>query len=57
MKYEDFTVQIGFTMNKAVYDWINASWTGQGQHKNGAIHAARRRTRTRRASVPSRTPW
>src|SRR4051812_33399528 len=38
-KYDDFTLQIGFTMNKVVYDWINASWTGQAQHKNGAIHA------------------
>ncbi|HWI62853.1 MAG TPA: phage tail protein [Symbiobacteriaceae bacterium] len=36
-KYEDFTLQIGFSMTKAVYDWIGASWKMNYQRKNGAI--------------------
>jgi phage tail-like protein len=38
-KYEDFTLQIGFSMSKAVYDWIAASWQMNYQRKNGAIVA------------------
>jgi phage tail-like protein len=38
-KYEDFTLQIGFSMSKAVYDWIAASWAMNYQRKNGAIIA------------------
>ena len=38
-KYEDFTMQIGFSMSKAVYDWIAASWQMNYQRKNGAIIA------------------
>jgi phage tail-like protein len=38
-KYEDFTMQIGFSMSKAVYDWIAASWAMNYQRKNGAIVA------------------
>jgi phage tail-like protein len=38
-KYEDFTLQIGFSMSKAVYDWIAASWQMNYQRKNGAIIA------------------
>jgi len=38
-KYEDFTMQIGFSMSKAIYDWIQASWAMNYQRKNGAIVA------------------
>ncbi|MBI3857961.1 MAG: phage tail protein [Planctomycetes bacterium] len=38
-KYEDFTMQIGFSMSKAVYDWIAASWQLNYQRKNGSIVA------------------
>jgi hypothetical protein len=38
-KYEDFTMQIGFSMSKAVYDWIAASWMMNYQRKNGAVIA------------------
>src|SRR6266496_3467281 len=39
-KYEDFTLEIGFTMGKAVYDWIAASWQMKYQRKNGSIVAS-----------------
>lgn len=38
-KYEDFTIQIGFSMSKAVYEWIASSWTMNYQRKNGMITA------------------
>jgi hypothetical protein len=38
-KYEDFTMQIGFSMSKAVYDWIAASWSMNYQRKNGSVVA------------------
>ena len=37
LKYEDFTLQIGLSMTKVVYDWIVASWAGNATRKNGAI--------------------
>jgi hypothetical protein len=40
VKYEDFAMQIGFGMTKAVYDWIGASWTSGYVRKNGAVVAA-----------------
>lgn len=40
LKYEDFTLQIGLSMAKVVYDWIAASWAGNTMRKNGAIIAA-----------------
>jgi hypothetical protein len=40
LKYEDFTMQIGLGMSKAVYDWIAASWTSSYIRKNGAVVAA-----------------
>lgn len=40
VKYEDITMQVGFSMSKAVYDWIAASWSMNYQRKDGAIHAA-----------------
>jgi phage tail-like protein len=39
IKYEDITIQIGFSMSKAIYDWIAASWLMNYQRKNGAIVA------------------
>jgi hypothetical protein len=36
-KYQDFTMQIGFSMAKPVYDWIAATWTGNYQRKNGEV--------------------
>jgi phage tail-like protein len=37
VKYEDFTMQIGFSMSKAMYDWINQSWSGKHVRKSGQI--------------------
>lgn len=39
-KYEDFSLRIGFSMSKAVYDWISASWNMSYMRKNGSIQAA-----------------
>jgi len=38
-KYEDITVQIGFSMTKFIYEWIAASWAAKPQRKNGSIVA------------------
>jgi hypothetical protein len=35
--YAPFTVQFGMSMASALYDWINASWTGKAISKDGAI--------------------
>lgn len=40
VKYEDISIDMGFSMSKAVYAWIAASWSAQYQRKNGAIVAA-----------------
>lgn len=40
VRYEEFTLQMGFSMSKAVYDWVAASWKGNGQRHDGAIDAA-----------------
>ena len=39
-KYEDISLQIGFSMSRAVYQWISASWAMNYQRKNGSIVAA-----------------
>jgi phage tail-like protein len=39
VKYEDININIGFSMTKAIYDWIAASWQMNYQRKNGAIVA------------------
>jgi hypothetical protein len=39
-KYEDFTLQMGLSLTTAVYDWINAAWTGRYASKDGSIKAA-----------------
>ena len=38
-KYEDFTLQIGTTMNRGVYEWIQATWQNAFQRRNGALIA------------------
>lgn len=38
-KYEDISLDIGFSMSKAVYDWIAASWKMDYQRKNGSLVA------------------
>jgi len=38
-KYQDFEVQLGFTMSKAVYDWISRSWAMNYERKDGSIIA------------------
>lgn len=37
--YEEFTLQVGFSMTKQIYEWIGASWTAPGQRKTGSIVA------------------
>jgi phage tail-like protein len=39
VKYEDINIQIGFSMTKAIYEWIAASWQMNYQRKNGAVVA------------------
>jgi phage tail-like protein len=39
LKYEDISMQLGFSMTKAVYDWIAACWQMNYQRKNGRIVA------------------
>ena len=39
-KYEDFTMQLGFNLSRAVYDWIAASWRGNFQRRNGSVISA-----------------
>src|SRR5262245_20789183 len=36
-RYEDFQMEIGLWMARAVYDWIQASWKMNYQRKNGSI--------------------
>jgi hypothetical protein len=38
-KYDDISLDIGFSMSKAVYDWIAASWKMDYQRKNGSLVA------------------
>lgn len=38
-KYEDLTVQVGFSMSKPLYDWIAQSWKMNYTRKNGSIVA------------------
>jgi hypothetical protein len=49
VKYEDFTVQIGFSMSKAMYDWINESWSGKHVRKSGQVILADQDYDARRA--------
>ncbi|MGE5296717.1 MAG: phage tail protein, partial [Solirubrobacterales bacterium] len=36
-KYEEITVQVGFSMTKALYEWIAQSWKMNYQRKDGSI--------------------
>jgi phage tail-like protein len=38
-KYEDLTLQVGFSMSKPLYEWIAQSWTMKYQRKSGSIIA------------------
>jgi hypothetical protein len=38
-RYEDFTVQFGSSANRALFDWIAASWAGNHIRKDGSIIA------------------
>ncbi len=40
VKYEDFSVQCGFGLAPALYDWISATFDANPQRKDGAIIAA-----------------
>lgn len=38
-RYEDFSMEIGFSMTKGIYDWIAASWSGNYLRKTGTLTA------------------
>jgi hypothetical protein len=38
-KYEEITMQIGFSMTKGIYEWIQQSWRMSYERKDGAITA------------------
>ncbi len=38
-KYEDFTIQVGFSMSKVFYSWIQQSWSMSYQRMDGSIIA------------------
>ena len=40
ISYDPFVLRFGLAMSTDVYDWINASWSGNYQRKDGAIVAA-----------------
>ena len=40
VKYEEFEMKIGFSMTKAVYEWIESSWKQNYGRKDGSIVAA-----------------
>lgn len=40
VSYGEFTVRLGFSMAKSVYDWISASLAGAYERKSGAVVAA-----------------
>jgi hypothetical protein len=39
-RYEEFALQLGLSMNRAVYDWIAAMWMGQPARRSGALVTA-----------------
>src|SRR5688572_25663174 len=39
-KFEDIKIQVGMSMSKPFYDWIEAFFDGKAERKNGAIVAA-----------------
>lgn len=38
-KYEDLTIQVGFGMDKSLYDWIGQSWLMKAPRKDGSVIA------------------
>jgi hypothetical protein len=36
-QYEDFSLQVGWTLSQALFDWIAASWQPHAPRKNGAV--------------------
>lgn len=40
VKYSEFSVRLGFSMSKDIYDWITATLLGTYERKSGAIVAA-----------------
>lgn len=38
-RYEEFSLQIGFAMSKAVYDWISSTWKSNFPRKSGSVVA------------------
>src|SRR5436190_1215887 len=38
--FEDFELQVGFSMSRALYQWIEASWRQAFLRKNGSIISA-----------------
>jgi hypothetical protein len=38
-RYEEFKIQIGLSMDQAVYEWIGSFWKGDYQRKSGSIIA------------------
>jgi hypothetical protein len=41
-RFEDFEMEIGFSMSRAIYEWIEASWRMNHLRKDGAIISADR---------------
>lgn len=39
-QYEAFTIEVDFSMELSLYDWISKTWTGNYQRKNGSIITA-----------------
>jgi T4-like virus tail tube protein gp19 len=40
ISYSPLVVQVGLAIGPALFDWINASWTGKAQRKDGSIITA-----------------
>lgn len=38
-KYQQFTLQVGFSMDKSLYEWIAQSWRMKSERKDGSIVA------------------
>ena len=36
-KYEEFTIQFGFLWRRALYDWIEKSWSNSPEKKDGSV--------------------
>ncbi len=56
IKYEDFTLQCGFSMSKAIYDWINATWSGKAE-RGRTVHRRRRRLQGEGGAIEFETRW